>query len=352
MAKTIIRKLLKQFGVNGDPTNYAEFGSQVAGSPVKTKDILTIQSLSAWLNGLQDAVVAGNHAPYLEDFNSLFYVLAYQVAYLLQDGIPEWDATTTYFNGSTVRNPGTGDVYQSIIDDNLNNALPNRVDNGSWYFMSPVRFSSLLGSISAGQIPNSIITDAMIVAMAASKLTGTITPSDGTVTNAKLGALAVTDGKVNDVNGSKITGTIGTTQIANGAVTNLKINDVDGSKITGNVPASIITGILPVLNGGTGRSNQLIVTGAYTGNGVGGRNIAHGFGTAPDIVIIFPVAANLIPSYNTIGQANTGAMYFYNLGGPNPNTLFAFDATNITLTTNSSVNANGVSYLFVALKSQ
>lgn len=124
MSKTITRQFLKLFGGSGDSANFGQFGSKTAGAPIHTKDLATIQALDAWINGWQDAVVNASKAPFLEDMNSLFYALCYQSAYLLQEGIPEWNASTTYFVGSLVRKPGTNYVYQSKIDDNLNQALP------------------------------------------------------------------------------------------------------------------------------------------------------------------------------------------------------------------------------------
>lgn len=134
MAK-LARKLLSLFGGSGATSNFLQFGSQTAGAPVNTKDILTIQALAAWVNGWQDAVYASNLAPFLEDMNSLHYVLAYQIAYGLQEGIPEYDATTTYFIGSLVKKTGTSEIYKSIIDTNLGNALPSKADNSSWQYV-------------------------------------------------------------------------------------------------------------------------------------------------------------------------------------------------------------------------
>jgi len=177
MAKIVVRKNLKQFGVNGNSNNYGQFGSVVAGIPLKTKNIDTIQALSAWLTGWQDAVIASNKAPFLEDMNSAMFVMIYELFYLLQEGIPEWDASTTYFVGSRVRKVGTNEVYGSLTDDNLNNALPSQADSINWKFIYPVRFTDLIGSIALPQIPDGLITDAKIISLVASKITGLLTDS-------------------------------------------------------------------------------------------------------------------------------------------------------------------------------
>jgi hypothetical protein len=135
MAKTVVRKNLKLFGGSGASGNFGQFGSREAGSPVTTKDLDVIQNLSAWVNGWQDAILSANKAPFLQDMNSLHYVMAYELFYLLQDGIAEWDEDTTYFIGSYVRKPGTSELYSSLTDDNLNNALPDATDDSNWQYI-------------------------------------------------------------------------------------------------------------------------------------------------------------------------------------------------------------------------
>jgi microcystin-dependent protein len=80
------------------------------------------QSLSNWLTGWAGALIGGN-APCKEDLDSVPFVLSYQLAYAWQQGIPEWDATTTYYKGSFVNVAGV--LYYSITDSNQNNATSN-----------------------------------------------------------------------------------------------------------------------------------------------------------------------------------------------------------------------------------
>ena len=137
MAK-ITRATLKQFGSTGTTGYFGKFGSQAAGAPVTTKDVATIQSLTAWLNGFQDALTLNTKAPYLEDMNSLFYVMAYMQAYSLQEGIAEYDAGTTYFIGSIVKKTGTFELYGSIVNTNVGNALPSAVSDSKWQYLGNV----------------------------------------------------------------------------------------------------------------------------------------------------------------------------------------------------------------------
>lgn len=118
------RQTLKLFGDSGGTSNFGQFGSQAAASPVTTKAIATIQALAAFDDGWQEAVALGQ-APYLQDMNALFYVLYYESFYLFQEGIPEYDSGTTYWIGSFVKKTGTMEIYVSRIDTNLGHALPS-----------------------------------------------------------------------------------------------------------------------------------------------------------------------------------------------------------------------------------
>ena len=85
MAK-IARVAQKQFGSTGSGGDFGKFGSKFAGSAVYTQDPATIQALSNFTDGWASAVVSGS-VPELEDMNSLFLLIFYQLAYLFQAGI-------------------------------------------------------------------------------------------------------------------------------------------------------------------------------------------------------------------------------------------------------------------------
>lgn len=122
MAK-LIRKTQKLFGEDGGALG--QFGSAQAGSPVLSSDPDTIQGLAAYTNGWNDATISGDKRPPLEEFNGIKYVNDYQNAYLLQEGIAEYDSGTTYFINSIVKESGTLNIYSSITDDNIGNLLSN-----------------------------------------------------------------------------------------------------------------------------------------------------------------------------------------------------------------------------------
>jgi hypothetical protein len=129
MAK-ITRKTQKQFA--GSATNVGQFGSLQVGTKVITTDPAVIQGLSAYTGGWSAAVTSGQELPPLEEFNGLNFVNTYQLGYLLQEGVPEYDAGTTYFQNSIVKKPGTYQLYGSKIDNNLGNALTITAD---WQFL-------------------------------------------------------------------------------------------------------------------------------------------------------------------------------------------------------------------------
>lgn len=126
MAK-LPRVLQKIFGSSAGPNQIAKFGSLQAGTPVYTTDPLLIQGLSNYLGGWFSGVI-GNNSPAIEDMNALFYLFSYQLAYIMQQGVPEWDATTTYYIGGIV-NDGTGTLYRSLQNTNLNHAT----SDGAWW---------------------------------------------------------------------------------------------------------------------------------------------------------------------------------------------------------------------------
>lgn len=124
MASKLTRYTALLFGSGAGTNQMAEFGSLAAGTPDRfngsTITPTIIQSLSNFLNGWFDAVVDGN-AIAMEDLNSICYLFAYQVAYLMQAGVAEYDASTEYFIGSLCSSGGL--LFVSLTDNNIGNAL-------------------------------------------------------------------------------------------------------------------------------------------------------------------------------------------------------------------------------------
>jgi hypothetical protein len=122
MAK-LTRAVQKIFASDAAANEIEQIGSLRNGSPVYTTDPVVLQALAQYLGGLLDCVSSDKYIPALEDINAMYFLLTRQLAYLFQEGIPEWDSSTTYFQNSIVKNPGTTDLYISRTDDNIGHAL-------------------------------------------------------------------------------------------------------------------------------------------------------------------------------------------------------------------------------------
>ena len=125
------RKYQKIFAKNAEATDLGVVGSKNAGSAQNSTDVETIQSLSNWETGLR-AQVTSNDAPYLQDQNSIFYVITSQLAYLFQAGISEWNSQTEYVaNRSIVLK--NGKIFIAIV--NNTNIEPEVTSgwNTSWF---------------------------------------------------------------------------------------------------------------------------------------------------------------------------------------------------------------------------
>ena len=117
----ITRKQQKVFAENA--TNNGVFGSLQANDPTTSSDPDTIQGRSAFANGWNDATYSSELLPPLEEFQAIQYVVTRQLAYLLQEGVPEWDSSTTYYKGNIVKvvSGANYTLYESIIDSNTGN---------------------------------------------------------------------------------------------------------------------------------------------------------------------------------------------------------------------------------------
>lgn len=112
------------FGSSASANQIAEYGSLAANAPARysgatiTPDI--VQGLPNYLEGWFAAVLLDN-APCTEDLNAIDWLYSYQLAYLMQAGIAEYDSATTYYIGSLVNSAGK--IFVSLTDGNVGNAL-------------------------------------------------------------------------------------------------------------------------------------------------------------------------------------------------------------------------------------
>ncbi len=135
----IARKTQKIFA--GSASNNGQFGSGQTGAKVLSNDLDVIQSLAAWGTGWLQAVLGTKKFPPLEEFQSCNYVNTYQLAYQFQEGIPEYDSGTTYFTFSLVKKAGTAQLYRSLTDTNVGNAL---TDATKWKFLIDLDVPSII----------------------------------------------------------------------------------------------------------------------------------------------------------------------------------------------------------------
>lgn len=119
MAK-LTRILQNIFGINAGVDERAQIGSLAAGTPAFTNDPVAMQALDNFKQGLY-GVCIGENSPSLEDINALYFLVTRQLAYILQQGVAEWDSETDYHIGQICSENGT--LFVSIQDDNLNNDL-------------------------------------------------------------------------------------------------------------------------------------------------------------------------------------------------------------------------------------
>ncbi len=146
MAK-LLRYTQQVFGSTAGTAQIAEFGSLAANAPAtysgSTITPAIVQTLSAYLSGWFSAIVGAN-SPAIEDMNSICYLFAYQIAYGMQAGIPEYDAGTTYYSGSLVNSAGT--IYASLTNGNIGNAVTSTSNWGAPILPGVVTYNSIASS--------------------------------------------------------------------------------------------------------------------------------------------------------------------------------------------------------------
>lgn len=126
----IDRKTQKIFAGQAGSKEITGFGTAKLDTPIYTTNLDEIQNVN-FLNGWQSALLS-DKSPWEEDMNALFYTLSKQLAYMFQEGIPEYDENTTYYIGSlvkTIDNQGNITIYKSKTNENTGNPI---LDNNYW----------------------------------------------------------------------------------------------------------------------------------------------------------------------------------------------------------------------------
>lgn len=126
----ITRKQQKIFAA--DASNNGVFGSLQANDPTYSQDPDAIQGRTAYAEGWDSATYSAEKLPPLEEFQALQYLFSRQIAYILQEGVAEWNASTTYYKGSLVKaiqSDGSFVLYASLVDNNQGNLV---TDTTKW----------------------------------------------------------------------------------------------------------------------------------------------------------------------------------------------------------------------------
>jgi len=132
MAK-LPRVTAKVFAGKAQENDLGQFGSALTGTKITNTDISILQALPAYEEGWRSAVISNRNYPTLQEMNSVQRITSQQVAYTLQNGMPEWDEGTTYYTNQFCR--VGADFYFSLTDDNIGNNPKS--DNNNWRLWSP-----------------------------------------------------------------------------------------------------------------------------------------------------------------------------------------------------------------------
>ena len=112
------------FATNAGSQQITAFGTAKDQTPVYTQSVAQIQNTN-YGYGWSSALLP-DKAPWQEDMNALFYAITTQLAYIFQEGIPEYDEGTSYSAGALIKSSNTQGqltIYKSLVDDNLGNPL-------------------------------------------------------------------------------------------------------------------------------------------------------------------------------------------------------------------------------------
>ena len=90
------------------------FGTGV--NKVASTNVETLQS-AKYSNGWSAAIVTNKNYPIWQERDGVDYGFSYQLAYLLQKGIPDWLATETYYTNDYCKYGS--DIYYSLQDNNI-----------------------------------------------------------------------------------------------------------------------------------------------------------------------------------------------------------------------------------------
>jgi hypothetical protein len=149
---TFTRKKLNEYAGDVTATDLQVVGSDAAGLPVLSDDPEVLQANNAYKQGLLNIKNNSRKDLELKEINSLFYIHNYHLNYLLQKGFTEWNSETTYSAGDIQRGVGTSILYQSLTNNNLNNAV---TDVAHWQQLGDL--SKLIEIVAASETAQGLV---------------------------------------------------------------------------------------------------------------------------------------------------------------------------------------------------
>ena len=229
----------KIFAGNAAASQITEFGTIKDGTPVYASDAADIMN-SNFEDGWS-AAVEGDYAPYRQDRNAVDTTITQQLAYIFQEGLPEWEANTTYFNGSVVKLiDGTTVKYYRSIADNNTSAL---TDTTKWALFLNIDNTGAV-SLSA-LVPNQTAGDSSTKAANTAFVQGALNGLNGAISDIKTTNLTANRAVVSNSSGKVVASSVTSTELGyvHGVTSaiqtqlNAKFNTANIQKVT-SLPSS------------------------------------------------------------------------------------------------------------------
>lgn len=182
---SLTRVFAKLFGGTADPNvtgEIGQFGSAKLGTKLNTADIATIQALSAYDKGWSAAVVTNRNYPPIEEVTGVLKTLSYQICYMLQEGVAEYDSATEYKAGSFCKVNNI--IYYSKTNNNINNSVSNGTywgvfGDSRWVLKAGDTMTGNLTIVRTGPNINLRNTDETVGTTPSTQLNKTLTFADG-----------------------------------------------------------------------------------------------------------------------------------------------------------------------------
>ena len=269
MAK-ITRKHQKIFA--GSATNNGVFGSAQVGTKVLSTDPDVIQGLAAFNTGWNSATISSERLPTIEEMQGLQFLQTRQLAYILQEGVAEYDVGTEYHVNSIVKKAATYELYGSIINTNTGNALGVQADTANWKYLGDL--AGLKNAGAAGNLTGAVTSVGLATSLGSftsAALLAALTDETGT------GAAVFAGSPTFTGTPTLPTGTIGVTQAAGDNSTKLATTAfVAGAAVA----AMAINGFLPSSITGTNTTATLTVSAGQATDTTGAAKISKASTTA------------------------------------------------------------------------